>query len=111
MARKSAGNEKWCRQIVCDRSNGLCERCGRQGHSVHHRRKRSQGGPWTPSNCVMLCGDGVQGCHGWVEHHPNAANDEGFHVRSFQDEYEVPVYRWGRWVLLDDDGNIEEVDA
>lgn len=59
----------------------------------------------------MLCGDGVRGCHGWVEHNPNDANLEGFHVRSFENECDSPVFRGGRWVLLDDDGNIKEVDV
>ncbi|WP_260763048.1 hypothetical protein [Mycobacterium sp. SMC-4] len=67
--------------------------------------KRSQGGPWTPQNCVMLCGHGTLGCHGWVEHNPNAAADEGFHVRPWNSPAEVPVLYRGRWVLLDDLGD------
>lgn len=84
----------------------MCERCGAQAHSVHHRRKRSQGGRWTPSNCVHVCGDGVRGCHGWFEHNPNKARDEGFHVRSFEDEREVPVLIFGKLSLLDDEGGV-----
>jgi hypothetical protein len=33
---------------------------------MHHRRFRSQGGPWTPSNILHLCGDGTRGCHGRI---------------------------------------------
>lgn len=77
------------------------------GQSVHHRRKRSQGGKWTPGNCVHVCGDGVNGCHGFFEHHPNAARAEGFHVRGYENEYEVPVYIFGELVFLKDDGTKE----
>lgn len=97
-------DEEQCRKNLQERSQGLCERCGRQGHTLHHRRKRSAGGPWTPTNCVWLCGHGTMGCHGWVEHNPNSARDEGFHVRSFEDETDIPVLRRGRWVYLQDDG-------
>lgn len=102
-------SEKKCRELVRERSEGLCERCGLAGHSVHHRRKRSHGGPWDAINCVMVCGDGVRGCHGWIEHNPNAAHDEGFHVRPWEDEREVPVLRWGSLVLLRADGSFEPV--
>lgn len=75
---------------------------------MHHRKKRSQGGLWIPSNVVALCGHGTSGCHGWVEHNPNAAELEGFHVRPWQDE--VPIrYRSFRWVILLDDGEMEDV--
>lgn len=98
-------DEKRTRNLLNTRSDGLCERCGRQGHSLHHRRKRSAGGPYTLSNCVWVCGDGVQGCHGWIEHNPDAARVEGFHVRSFEKEQEVPVLILGEKVLLGDDGS------
>lgn len=94
--------EAFTRRIVRDRANGLCERCGKAGTTIHHRKKRSQGGPWTPENCVALCGDGTRGCHGWVEHNPTAAHAEGFHVRPWEDENvrQILHREWG-WCWLD----------
>lgn len=104
-------SEKKCREIVRDRSEGFCERCSRgTALTVHHRKKRSQGGGWTPDNCVALCGHGTAGCHGWCEHHPNAAALEGFHVRPWELPDKVPVYwRKSRWVLLLENGGVVDV--
>lgn len=103
-------NEKECRRIVEARSEGLCEVCGKQGHSVHHRRKRSAGGPWSPSNCIKACGSGVTGCHGWIEAHPKDAMDRGLWVSRYADECEVPVLCWYGRVVLDDSGGFEVVE-
>lgn len=100
-------SEKKTRALVNERSDGLCERCSCPGHSIHHRLKLSQGGPWSASNCVRLCGDGVRLCHGWVEHNPDAARAEGFHVRSFEDPKTIPVNSIHGRVLLLDDGTTE----
>lgn len=115
-----------CRRLMKRRSRAIdgemrCERCGVIVHSddgvqavksLHHRRKRSQMPKWRlweVSNCVLLCGDGTTGCHGWVENHPDAAAEEGFHVRSWQEPREVPVKLWhlGKKVLLNDEGGWE----
>jgi len=94
-----------CRRIVNARSGGLCERCGKWGGTtLHHRRKRSQGGGWTPVNCVALCGHGTSGCHGWVEEHPKLAEVDGWHVRPWQQPGKV-LYR-GAWATLSDDGTV-----
>lgn len=109
-------NERICRRIVNDRANACCERCGVhasvRGLTTHHRVKRSQGGQWSPENCVRLCGHGTtpDGCHSWVEHNPNDAEVEGFHVRPWQDPFDVPVLRRGVRVLLDDEGNWTEAE-
>lgn len=104
--------ERECRTIVKARANHNCERCyiheTIQGLTLHHRIKRSQGGPWLPSNCVMLCGHGTAGCHGWVEHNPDDANAEGFHVRPWQPLSTAVLYR-GYWCLLDDSGGFTRV--
>ena len=102
-------SEKACRQIVYERSERLCERCCRNGPylSVHHRLKRSQGGKWAASNCVLLCGDGVRGCHGWTETHATAAGVEGFHVAPWREPRDVPIlWRGTLWAHLDDEGNV-----
>ena len=96
------------RLIVRERSGGWCEICGTvRAESVHHRRKRSQGGPWSPSNCVHTCGDGTRSCHGWAENSPNAAAAEGFHLRPGQEPAETPIVSGLHgYVLLDDRGAI-----
>lgn len=108
-------NERTCRQIVNDRANAFCERCGVhasvRGLTTHHRVKRSQGGGWSPQNCVRLCGHGTAGCHGWVEHNPNAAEEEGFHVRPWNDPATTPVLYRDDWVVLDPDGGYGQVAA
>lgn len=98
--------ESKTRAILAARSGGRCERCSAPAESVHHRLKRGQGGPWSPSNCVAVCGDGVRACHGWCERHPNAARAQGFHVRPWETPAEVALLYRGRWVLLGDDGSV-----
>ncbi|ATN94025.1 HNH endonuclease [Mycobacterium phage Kumao] len=95
-----------CIAMVYTRSGGLCERCGRKGESYHHRLKRSQGGLWTPSNIVLVCGHGTAGCHGWIEHNANDADSAGYHVRPWEKPEEKPVRTCiAGWALLDDDGS------
>lgn len=114
-------SEVRCRTIVRRRASGpldtlLCERCGVAGDcSLHHRRKRSQLPKhrlWEPSNCVMLCGDGTSGCHGWVEANPQAAHVEGYHAFSWEEPSVVPVVLWHTGlVFLDDEGGFRPVPA
>jgi hypothetical protein len=85
-----------------DEKAGLCERCGKHGTTIHHRKKRSQGGPWSSANCVALCGHGTAGCHGWVEANPLAAHVEGFYVRSYEDETTRQVLTVRGWAYLGD---------
>lgn len=98
-----------CKALVTARCGGRCERCGGIGRSFHHRKKVSQGGEWCPSNIVRLCGSGTTGCHGWVEHEPNAAEAEGWHVRPWGCPEEIPV-KYGRkeWLQLLPDGEVVE---
>lgn len=108
---------KWtqetCRPIVYARAGlgmvemARCERCGASGPlSMDHIRNRSQGGDWSPSNIVVLCGDGTTGCHGWKTHHADAARAEGY-ARQAGDppaEFQHPQLKFR--VRLDDDGNL-----
>lgn len=97
------GNEGATRRAVAERCGGCCERCGRWGYSVHHRWKRGQGGPWSGSNCVALCGSGTTGCHGWVESHPDLAEIDGWHVRPWRNPADVPIRLFtGELVWLSD---------
>lgn len=104
-------SEASCRRAVMERAERMCERCWNvtRGVTIHHRRKRSQGGGWDISNCVALCGHGTTmgGCHSWVEANPNAAEEEGWHVRPWGDAATTPVLYRGRWALLLPDGGIQ----
>ncbi|QSL99822.1 HNH endonuclease [Gordonia phage LitninMcQueen] len=103
-------NEKTARRIVNERADGFCERCGQYGTTIHHRKKRSQLGPWSPQNCVALCGDGTRLCHGWCEANPEAAHAEGFWVFSWEDEATIPIlHSTRRRLLLNEWGGYEEV--
>jgi hypothetical protein len=104
-------NEAKARQIVTARSGGRCELCrNNKADSWAHRRSRGQGGLWTPSNGLALCGSGTSGCHGWTEHNPTLAAAGGWRlVHDHRDPAEVPVWlapalTWPGWWLLDDDG-------
>lgn len=61
-----------------------CVICGSTGRlSIHHVLPRSQGGDDIEANFVCLCGDGVTGCHGDVEHYRNGVRRIlGLHILS-----------------------------
>lgn len=48
---------------VFARSRGLCERCSRQAHHLHHRCTRARGGPDHPDNLAHLCSPCHQAVH------------------------------------------------
>jgi len=74
---------------------------------MHHRKKRSHGGLWGPENIIAVCGSGTTGCHGWIEHHPDAAADTGFHVRPWENPAETRIrYRLSHWAILLPDGTV-----
>jgi len=79
--------------------------------SIHHRRPRRMGGTDRPDthtlpNLMVICGDGVQGCHGHLESHRAVAEARGYLLpktgpRSVP-ATEPVVLISGRRVLLDD---------
>lgn len=105
-------NETTCRRIVRQRSNGGCEVrvpgvcLGRAGN-FQHRKNRSQGGRWTPSNGLDVCGSGTTGCHGYIHAHPKESYRKGWSVRSWDDPAATPFEHpdFGP-VLLDDVGDL-----
>lgn len=105
--RKHDPAEKSCRAVVIARSGNWCEICGiRAGESIHHRRKQSKQGPWSPSNCVRLCGDGTTGCHGRITNTRQEYYDNGWLVRSWDDWTTVPfLHHTLGFVFLDDEGH------
>lgn len=104
--------ERQARVIIAERCGGRCERCGAPQYTVHHRRKKSQGGPWEPANLLALCGSGTTGCHGFVEANPKFAHDMGYWLRHGEHYELTAVWLWGRWMLPPNDGGpMVEVDA
>ena len=52
------------RAAVWRRDQGRCRVCGgRTRLQVHHVQFRSQGGPWTTANCILICRDCHQDVH------------------------------------------------
>lgn len=50
----------------------VCSKCRRQGHHVHHIRKRKYYTTrWEPDNLIFLCKD----CHNETENNPTAFSD------------------------------------
>lgn len=105
--------EKSCRLVVAERSEGICEKCGKAGGlEKAHRIARSQSGRWDPSNVLDLCHDCHHGNHGA----PQSAYDHGWHLKGHtEDTTAVRVlFRKGwsvGWAILDDQGGYEWVDG
>lgn len=102
---------------VMARSGGFCEvrtpHCWDEGSQIHHRRPRGMGGSKDPSsggaaNGLSCCTP----CHQHLETVERAeALDRGWIVRQGHNPAEVPVYRYKRWVLLDDEGGLTPVEV
>jgi hypothetical protein len=100
-------NEKVSRQLVRRRSAGACEVCGlTQATEYQHRKNRSQGGLWTPSNALDVC----HSCHHTKIHgNPARAYQMGWSVRQAYQPHQMPAFVWvdpwgPSWVWLDDTG-------
>jgi len=104
-------SEKKARQLVRERSGGICEVCGSaRATNFQHRKNRSQGGAWSAANGLDVCGSGTTGCHGYMHAHPAESYERGWSVRSGEDPAEVPVQTALGLVLLDDEGGWMAVD-
>ena len=109
----SAFSEK-VRARVMARSGGFCEvrasGCWDEASQLHHRRPRGLGGSKSPatgqaSNALSCC----LSCHDYLEKNRELARDRGWLVRQGANPCEVPVYRYRKWVLLDDTGGVTPV--
>ena len=90
-------NELRARRIVSGRSGGWCERCDRRlAAEWHHRKNRSQGGRWCPSNGLDLCGP----CHRFVTAFRTVAFRHGWAVEEGLDPRRVPVWLARRGLCL-----------
>ncbi len=105
------------RKLVKQRSGGQCEirmlGCFGEGTDWHHRKLRSQGGPWHVQNGLQAC----RFCHGCVTNtngHRAEYEANGWLVRRHEDPAAVEVLMWhdGRqdWFLLKEDGSVELAD-
>lgn len=110
-----AWTQETCRPIVYARAGlgdpqmARCEKCGSAGPlSMDHLKNRSQGGDWSPSNIVVLCGDGTTGCHGWKTHNPTEARAQGWKLLREDPVGVVPIdhHPMQMPVRLDDEGNM-----
>lgn len=109
------------REAVFRRDGDRCVRCGMfvrtWGASIQHRKPRGMGGTKDPSinsaaNLIVLCGDGVRGCHGWVESHRDEAHAAGWSLPWWEDPTAVPVTYWdGRKYTLSSEGDRNAVHA
>lgn len=107
---KSAVGESSARRIVAQRSNGVCEVCAAAPASDYqHRKNRSQGGGWSPSNALKCC----HRCHMRMHADPDTAVRNGWTVSSYATPADTPVWirPWcgQNWYLLADDGTYEPV--
>ena len=87
------------------------------GWSAHHRKPRGRGGTSNPaigqaSNCLILCGSGTSGCHGWVEKNRATALEYGLLVSTngIDEPVNIPVRRGdGSWWWLTNWGSAIEI--
>lgn len=96
--------------LLMIRSKGRCECCGQplNGHVERHHRKRRRDGGDRLANVIYL----RVACHQWVTTHPTWAEERGLIVLVERDPETEPVWWQGkRWVLLDDDGGMTEVEG
>jgi hypothetical protein len=110
-AKVDKGSQHVGRTRVYARSGGRCEAdipavCTYLAREWHHRKPRSLGGRWDPSNGMHLCVD----CHLHITTHPAQSQGNGWTVLTASTPAAVPVLRRGERVLLDDDGGFEPVE-
>lgn len=112
--RRYTGPSRQVRERVLARDGYRCARCGKHigagPSSIQHRKARGMGGTTdpainSPANLIVLCGDGVRGCHGWVESHREEARAAGWSVPQWGDPTTVPVTYWDGKYNLDREGD------
>lgn len=102
------------RTAACAAPGGRLETLTRGQVSIQHRRARGAGGTSLDetnslANLLIICGDGVSACHGWIEtRERDAARRLGLMVdHTYDDGVPVPVEAYpvriggGRWRALD----------
>lgn len=95
------------RELVHERDEMRCGRCGGRGTEVSHRRPRSvlDGHQHCPCNLIYAC----HGCHAWAHANPIDAQIEGFTLsRMIADPSKIPVWMWHGLTLLDCKGGMRD---
>ncbi|WP_010540405.1 hypothetical protein [Dietzia alimentaria] len=101
---------------VMARSGGFCEvrspHCWDEATQLHHRRPRGMGGSRDlrsagAANALSVCVP----CHLDVESNRAESLERGWLVRQAADPAQVPLLRYRKWVLLDDQGGITPTGA
>lgn len=91
------------REIVSERSTGLCEFCGGRGYEMSHRRSRRVKDEHVncPCNLIWSC----RTCHKSLHDNPAESFANGWHVSQWEEHPgAVPVLLRGSWWLLRCDG-------
>lgn len=115
MGKKRTGAfDEQTREIIFERADGRCERCGSSGSvwQIHHRRPRGMGGTSRTdsggaANALFLHPQ----CHEWVERNRSDAYDLGYLVGQQDDPCESPVRMWDGWKKLNPDGSVSLVEG
>lgn len=107
--REGEVGEKKTRLIINERSGGVCEICGlAPATDAAHRKPRSQGGLWSPSNLLAAC----RPCHAGNHSQPIRAVQNGWHLAMGSSPLEEPttlcIEGVFRKVLLDDSGGLAD---
>ncbi|ALY10600.1 HNH endonuclease [Arthrobacter phage Tank] len=94
------------RELVRERQNGQCARCGSGYSEVHHRQRRREGGH-AIEILVGLCTTD----HRWAHANPKRAQELGFIVSVHEtDVASVPIKTFMGWVRFTTDGKVVFVD-
>lgn len=103
------------RERLYERSGRICEVCGAaRATNAQHRKNRSQGGDWSLSNLLDVCGSGTTGCHGYIHANPSESYASGWSVRQSMNPRDMPAflrtpYGYG-YVWLHNDGTTDLVE-
>lgn len=104
----TTGFPKRIKELMWERSQGMCEICGlAEPVDAHHRRPRGKGGTRrsdtnAPSNGLMIC----RPCHDIVESRRDFARERGWLVPQSFDPSDVPLIYQGSWALLTATGSV-----
>lgn len=91
------------REVVDERDQKQCVRCGNRAGHKHHRQRRREGGHgyW---NVISLCTT----CHQWAHANPVKARETGYIVSVHETTPEdIPLKTFMGWMVLLDDGGIK----
>lgn len=94
------------REIVRERQQGACARCGNRYTALHHRQRRREAGHGVEI-LVGVCAT----CHDWAHKHPEKARESGYSISPHEeDAAAVPLKSYMGWVVFDDAGNMTLIE-